>query len=79
MAALVAILASLSASGAAFVAALAPFLKFEFLKPYWPLLTRADGDIATFGGFCLALSVLLSVVTAAGRSIVSDVDAGPVK
>lgn len=76
LAAVIGALTSVSVSGGAFITALAPFLKFQFLEPYWHVIKQVDGDIAAVGGFCLALAGLLSAVAGAGRSFNKAIDSG---
>lgn len=76
IAALSAALLSLAGSCTAFVAALAPLLKLAFLAPYFPVITRIDGDLVAAGITLTTIAGILSAVAAAGRSFIASVDAG---
>jgi hypothetical protein len=79
LAAVQAVFVSLGASCTSFVAALAPFLKLDFLKPWFPALIRIDGDLLAAGLMFAGIAALLGALAGAGRSFVSAVDAGPSK
>lgn len=76
VAALAAALTSLAGSCAAFVAALAPLLHLDFLKPWYPLLMRIDGDLVGAGALLMAGAGILTALCAAGRSFIQSIDQG---